>query len=148
LLGIARKPRKIEPFEAVQGLDQLTSLVERSDYVLNLLPEGAETRGLFDLAVFSRFKPGATFINVGRGSAVVEVDLVQALNTGLLCEAVLDVCQCEPLTEDSPLWSTAGIVLTAHTAAPSAPHAVSELFKANLAKFLAGEDLIGAVDLR
>src|SRR5579859_725261 len=147
LTGVARKPRQLEPFGAVHGLDQLPRLVESADYVINLLPDGPETRGLFDAGLFHRFNPDAMFINAGRGSAVVEEDLLAAMAGGLISEAVLDVCRREPPEQDSPLWSTERVSLTGHTAAPSSPSALAGLFLANLDRFRTGAELSGRVDL-
>ncbi len=147
LTGVARTSRQMEPFGAVLGLDQLPSLVGDADYVINLLPDGPETRGLFEAGLFRRFDRGAMFINAGRGSAVVEEDLAAALADGRVAEAVLDVCRQEPLGRDSPLWSMDGVSLTGHTAAPSFPSALAALFLANLDRFQAGETLVGRVDL-
>jgi phosphoglycerate dehydrogenase-like enzyme len=147
LTGVARRPRQLEPFGAVLGLDQLPSLVENADYVVNLLPDGPETRGLFEAGLFGRFNRQAMFINAGRGSAVVEEDLAAALADGRISEAVLDVCRQEPLGQDSPLWAMDGVSLTGHTAAPSFPSALAGLFLANLERFLAGQPLEGRVDL-
>lgn len=147
LTGVARKPRQSEPFASVEGLDLLPDLVETADYVISLLPDGPETRGLFDAGLFQRFNRQAMFINAGRGSAVVEADLAAALANGWIGEAVLDVCRQEPLDPDSPLWSMDGVSLTGHTAAPSFPSALTALFLANLERFQAGEALAGRVDL-
>lgn len=148
LTGVARKPRQQEPFGTVQGLDQLPMLVGAADYVINLLPDGPETRGLFDIGLFRRFSPEAMFINAGRGSAVVEEDLIAAMADGLIGEAVLDVCRQEPLEKDSPLWSAERVFLTGHTAAPSSPAALTALFLANLERFLAGAELVGRTALQ
>lgn len=147
LTGVARTSRPLEPFGTVHGLDRLPMLVGSADYVINLLPGGAETQDLFDAGLFHRFNRGAMFINGGRGSAVVEEDLVAALADGVIGEAVLDVCRQEPLERDSPLWSMLGVSLTGHTAAPSSPFALIGLFLANLARFQAGSELAGRVDL-
>jgi len=147
LLGVARTARRIEPFEEVGTIDRLPELAARADYVVNLLPDGARTRDLFDSGLFRHFKFGATFINAGRGSAVVEEDLGAAVRSSRVSWAVLDVCREEPLDPKSPLWSLEGVFLTGHTAAPSTPASLVRLFRSNLERFRAGEALEGVVDL-
>ncbi len=147
LIGVARTARRIEPFAEVGALDRLPELAARADYVVNLLPDSARTRDLFDRGLFRHFKPGATFINAGRGSAVVEEDLVAAMESGRVSWAVLDVCREEPLDRGSPLWSTVGVFLTGHTAAPSTPASLVRLFRSNLGRFRASEALEGVVEL-
>jgi len=147
LIGVARTARRIEPFGEVGTLDRLPELAARADYVVNLLPDSAETRDLFDLGLLQHFKPGATFINVGRGSAVVEDDLVAAMKSELVSWAVLDVCRQEPLDPGSPLWNMEGVFLTGHTAAPSTPASLVRLFLSNLNRFRAGAELEGLVEL-
>ncbi|MGU7771666.1 D-2-hydroxyacid dehydrogenase [Burkholderia sp. MR1-5-21] len=147
LRGISRVLEPIEPFDSVHDISEFALLVSKSDYVINLLPDSTETRGIYNRELFQKFKPGSVFINSGRGSAVVEEDLVEALNEGLVAQAVIDVCQCEPLDQDSPLWSTPRLILTGHTAAPSAPAGVARLFENNLERLLDGEKLLGEVEL-
>ncbi len=147
LIGVARTARRIEPFAEIQTLDRLPDLAARADYVVNLLPDSARTRDLFDRDLFQQFKPGATFINAGRGSAVVEADLVAAMENGRVSWAVLDVCREEPLDPGSPLWGLEGVFLTGHTAAPSIPANLVRLFRSNLGRFCAGEALEGVVEL-
>jgi phosphoglycerate dehydrogenase-like enzyme len=146
LTGVARTARRIDPFETIGTLGELADLAAAADYVVNLLPDSAPTRDLFDLGLFRRFKPGAVFINAGRGSAVVERDLVLAMEAGHLAQAVLDVCREEPPHPGSPLWNRDGILLTGHTAAPSTPAALVRLFTDNLDRFRAGAPLRGRVE--
>lgn len=146
LIGVARTARRVEPFEEIRSLDDLPDLAGRADYVVNLLPDSPSTRDLFDIGLFQRFKPGATFMNAGRGSAVVERDLVTAMEKGHLSRAILDVCREEPLAPNSPLWTMEEVSLTGHTAAPSTPAALVRLFKDNLGRFRAGTPLQGLVD--
>ncbi|ANG99113.1 hypothetical protein A8A54_21365 [Brucella pseudogrignonensis] len=147
LLGVARTSRVHESFEYIGALNELSDLVGKSDYVLNLLPDSPETRHLFDERVLQRFRNTAVFVNAGRGSAVVETDLIRAINNGWLAKAVLDVCAHEPLDRESPLWSTPGIILTGHTAAPSAPQAVAQLFVDNIDRLIRRVPLRGQIEL-
>jgi phosphoglycerate dehydrogenase-like enzyme len=88
-------------------------------------------------------------VNVGRGRIVDEDALVDALRSGRLAGAALDVFRTEPLPADSPLWSLDNVILSPHTAALSErePERLVATFCANLRAYLAGEPLRGVVDL-
>ncbi|MBF4212037.1 D-2-hydroxyacid dehydrogenase, partial [Pseudomonas donghuensis] len=85
------------PFVEVAALADLPRMVGQVDYVINLLPDTPATHDLYDAALFKCFLPTALFINAGRGVAVVDADLVEALKEGHLAGAVIDVCRQEPL---------------------------------------------------
>ena len=91
--------------DELYGFNQLNKdLIAKADFILATLPETKESRGLFDKKFFESMKKDAVFINIGRGSAVVEQDLIEALNKDLIRGAVLDVCQHEPLDKDDKLY--------------------------------------------
>ncbi|MBM7059506.1 D-2-hydroxyacid dehydrogenase [Pseudomonas sp. UL073] len=146
LFGIAREPRELAPFQRVAGLEALGEWVGEADYVVNLLPDTPATEDIYDAALFARFNPHALFINAGRGSAVVDADLVAALRDGELAGAVIDVCRQEPLPSRHPFWTAYGLLLTGHSSAPTQPPLMAELFLGNLRRFANGERLHGEVD--
>lgn len=100
--------------EAVHTMDRLDEALGRADIVACSLPGTKETFHLFDAERIGKMKKGAVLINVGRGSLIDENALVQALKSGQLGGACLDVAAQEPLSEDSPLWDTENLVLTPH----------------------------------
>lgn len=146
LYGVASQPREQAPFIEVAGLDQLPRLVGEADYVLNLLPDTPATHDLYNAALFARFSPTALFINAGRGVAVVDSDLVEALKQGHLAGAVIDVCRQEPLPQQHPFWTAWGLLLTGHSSAPTSPPAMVRLFLENLRAYQASQPLRGEVD--
>ncbi|CAM3780760.1 D-2-hydroxyacid dehydrogenase [Pseudomonas reidholzensis] len=148
LRGVASSPREQAPFVEVAGLDQLPRMVEAADYVLNLLPDTPATHDLYDAALFQRFKPSALFVNAGRGVAVVDADLVEALKQGHLAGAVIDVCRQEPLPARHPFWTAWGLLLTGHSSAPTSPTAMVRLFVENVRAYAAGQALRGDVDFQ
>lgn len=91
-------------------------LLARSDFVSIHCPLNDETRGLCDAGFFAKMKPGAVFINTSRGGLVVEADLVQALESGHLRGAGLDVFDPEPPKADNPLFRFDNVVLSPHVA--------------------------------
>lgn len=148
LYGIASQARVQAPFVEIAALDELPRLVAEADYVINLLPDTERTHDLFNAALFARFKPQALFMNIGRGVAVVDADLVEALKQGHLAGAVIDVCRQEPLPQQHPFWTAWGLLLTGHSAAPTAPTAMVQLFAHNLQAYRAEQPLRGEVDFQ
>lgn len=146
LYGVASQAREQAPFIEVAGLNDLGRLVGEADYVINLLPDTPATHDLYNAALFARFNPDALFINAGRGVAVVDADLVKALEKGHLAGAVIDVCRQEPLPPRHPFWTALGLLLTGHSSAPTSPEAMVQLFVENLKAYRAGEALRGEVD--
>jgi len=146
LYGIASEAREQAPFKHVGVLADLPRLVGEVDYVINLLPNTPNTHDLYDAALFKLFKPTGLFINVGRGVAVVDADLVEALKEGHLAGAVIDVCRQEPLPQRHPFWTAWGLLLTGHSSAPTSPSMMVNLFVENLRAYQAGEALRGEVD--
>lgn len=146
LSGVANSPRTLAPFSEVAALGDLPRLVAQADYVVNLLPNTPATRDIYDAALLARFKPSAVLINAGRGTSVVDEDLVAALAAGQLAAAVIDVCREEPLPAGHPFWTARNLTLTGHSAAPTLPHLLVELFLANLQRYQAGVELHGLVD--
>jgi phosphoglycerate dehydrogenase-like enzyme len=132
----------------VVGAEALAEMVGECDVVVAALPETPDTLDVFDAELFARMRPGALFCNVGRGTAVVDEDLVDALVSGHLGAAALDVFRDEPLAPEHPYWTTPGLRMTAHSASvPSASIVrVHELFRQNLGRYVAGEPLINEVD--
>ncbi|UQY34320.1 D-2-hydroxyacid dehydrogenase [Pseudomonas fulva] len=146
LSGVASSPRSQAPFSEVAALGELPRLVAQADYVVNLLPNTPATRDIYDAALLACFQPSAVLINAGRGTSVVDEDLVAALASGQLAAAVIDVCREEPLPAGHPFWTAGNLTLTGHSAAPTLPHLLVELFLANLQRYQAGDQLQGQVD--
>ncbi len=129
--------------------DALHTMLAQCDAVIAAVPETAETTGLFDAAAFAAMRGGSFFCNVGRGSLVDEVALIDALQRGHLRAAALDVASVEPLPAESPLWDAPNLYLSPHSAAaPAALFAnLHELFEDNVTRYLAGEPLRNEVDM-
>jgi phosphoglycerate dehydrogenase-like enzyme len=123
--------------------NELDTAVSAADYVVAAVPETTENRDIFDAKFFAAMPAGAVFVNVGRGSAVVEDDLVAALDNHLRA-AALDVVRQEPLPADSPLWAVPNLLISPHSAAAPDEHwtNVFALFADNLSRYLHGEPLL------
>ena len=111
-----------------------------------MLPETPETRGVVDGALLGALARDAILINAGRGSAVVQDALLDALGRGRLRAAVLDVFDEEPLPADHAYWTTPGLHLTPHVAAPTRTADIARLFAANLTLWRSGRRPEGRID--
>lgn len=129
-------------------LADLDALLPQADVVLSALPETDETVGIFTKKRLDSMKPTAVLVNVGRGSAVDEPALIDALQAGRLAGAVLDVTAVEPLPPDSPLWRLPNVLLTQHTAGGYADEQADKVpvFLENLRRFRAGEVIENRID--
>ena len=149
--GLGRSARPGDDvFERVHEAAELPQAAGWADYVVDVLPLTAETRGMFDAEVFAQMRPNARFVNVGRGATVDEGALVQALRDGRIAGAALDVFEEEPLPADSPLWDLPNVIVSPHVSGDFAGwrEAVVELFLANLERYLTGQPLENVVDKR
>ncbi len=135
--------------DRVVSIDAMNSVLGEADHVISSVPHTLETVGLFDGARFEAFKDGAYFYNVGRGTSVVQADLIAALESGMLGGAGLDVANPEPLPEDDPLWDAPNLIITGHTAGstPQFRTRVLQLFAENIRRYQAGDDLLNEVDV-
>ena len=131
--------------------EELRDVLSEADYVVATLPGTPETHHLIDETAIRAIKPGAYFVNIGRGSVVEEAALVEALKDGRLSGAALDVFETEPLPEESPLWKMEGVIVSPHST-DMVPEIVNErqtrLFCENLRRYLAGEELLNVLDKR
>ncbi|BBN94153.1 D-isomer specific 2-hydroxyacid dehydrogenase [Deinococcus grandis] len=96
--------------------DERDELLAQADWVVLLLPSTPDTRGIVNAATLRGLKRGAWLVNVGRGNLVVTDDLLNALNSGQLGGAILDVTDPEPLPDGHPLWDQPNVILTPHIA--------------------------------
>ncbi len=134
--------------EACWGMDRLQHLLERADVVAICAPLTAETEGFFDLSAFNHMQSHALLLNVTRGKIVDEHALVEALETGSIGGAGLDVTPQEPLPDDHPLWQMENVVITPHTAgaSPERNRRTTDLFCENLRRYRSGEPLLAVID--
>ena len=137
-------------FSAMFSTDQLDEAIADADVVALCLPATAQTVGLFDGARLSKMKRGAMIINVGRGSALDASALIEALASGQLGGALLDVTDPEPLPENHPLWDAPNLILTPHISGIDrdrlAAGMVYEIIRENLLNYAQGLPLRNIVD--
>ncbi|MCE3025645.1 D-2-hydroxyacid dehydrogenase [Salinicola sp. DM10] len=148
VIGVSRHGRAVEHVDEIVAPEDLHAAAARADAVVCSLPGTAATEGLVDADFLAALPPGATFVNVGRGTVVDEPALIEALRAEHLGLAVLDVTASEPLAADSPLWDLPNVLLTPHTAALNAAEdrLIAELFVDNARRYLDGQPLRNRVD--
>jgi D-2-hydroxyacid dehydrogenase (NADP+) len=144
--GVRRRPRGDEPC-TTWGTESLPDLLTWADAVVVCAPLTDDTRGMFDAAAFAAMRPGAWFVNVGRGEVVDEPALVDALARGHLGGAGLDVFAVEPLPDDSQLWSMPNVIISPHTSGITdrSYRRSIDLFIDNFARYARAEPLINVV---
>jgi phosphoglycerate dehydrogenase-like enzyme len=152
IIGTRRSYKSGDTHPAVdelKGTADLHDVLSRCDAVIVAAPGSAQNDDMFDAAAFAAMKPGAVFINVGRGSTVDENALIAALKSGHLAAAILDVTKREPLPDNDPLWNTPNIYISAHVANPNDGYNVLllELFAENLERYMRGDELHNVVDM-
>lgn len=114
IVGIVRNQREIEGFNEIGTFCQINQYLSKADYVVCTLPLTSETQAFFSIEKYRKMKPTSIFINVSRGGLVNECDLVDALDSGMVAHAYLDVFSIEPLPEDHVFWKHEKITVTPH----------------------------------
>jgi phosphoglycerate dehydrogenase-like enzyme len=148
--AVGRSERDDVTLGRVVGPERFHEALARADVVLDAVPLTSATRGMFDAAAFAAMRPGARFINVGRGATVDEPALVDALERGHLGGAALDVFAIEPLPSDHPLWAMPNVIVSPHACGDVEgwEAAVVGIFIDNLGRFVRGEPLRNLVDVQ
>lgn len=128
----------------------LLAMLPEADVVAICVPLTDETRGLFNAEAFRAMKPGAYLINIARGRVVETPALMEALKSGRLAGACLDVTDPEPLPAGHALWSMPNVVITPHMSADSdlTETRRTALLIENIRRFGAGEPLLNCVDVK
>ena len=124
-------------------------MAAEGDFVILTIPHTPQTEGLFDAAKFRLMKRSAIFINIGRGMTTKLDDLNDALRSGEIAGAGLDVFELEPLPADHPLWDAPNTIITPHVGAEGGAHLEQRRYAIlveNLRRFAAGEPLENEVD--
>jgi phosphoglycerate dehydrogenase-like enzyme len=126
--------------------ESLEAVLAASDIVVCALPLTARTEGILDARAFALMPRGAYVINVARGAHIVEGDLIDAVRSGHLGGAALDVQRREPLPPDDPLWAVAGITITPHIAAQPSTETIADQFVASVRALERGEPVPNEID--
>jgi D-2-hydroxyacid dehydrogenase (NADP+) len=144
VIGIRRTPkREGDPLDEIHPLEQFADLLPRCQWLILACPYTKETHHLVNAATLAKLPRGAALINVARGRVHDEPALIDALKSGQLGRAYLDVFEKEPLPAESPLWDLPNVILSPHNAAVATGNErrAAELFLKNLEKWARGEPL-------
>jgi len=143
VLATKRTPVSSDNLDRLYKPSDLNEMLSHCDFVVNCLPVTEDTLRTFSLEQFKAMKSSSMFINVGRGETVSEDDLHEALTSGEIECAALDVTDPEPLDKNSPLWELENCFITPHDSAwgPRAPERAVELFLLNLERYKKGDKL-------
>ena len=144
--GWSRSRHAVDGVQCHAGAEELPAFLASTDILICLLPLTDSTRGFLDATLFAQLPAGAALVHVGRGPQLVEADLLAALESGHIAEAVMDVTDPEPLTPGHPFWTHPRIQLTPHIASMTQPLSAAEAMLDNLARFEAGEPMVGLID--
>ena len=150
ITGLSRSGRAREGFDEVLPIARLDEVLPQARNLIMALPGTAETYHILNRARIALLPQGAYVVNVGRGAAVEQEPLAEALNAGRLGGAALDVMDPEPLPGDHPLWTARNIILTPHvsgnmTLGYTCDRNV-EMFCEDLGNYAAGRPLNGLID--
>jgi glyoxylate/hydroxypyruvate reductase A len=146
LSGWARSEHRLDDVACFAGPAQLPAFLAQCDILICLLPLTEQTLGILDRHLFNQLPRGAALVNMGRGAHLVEPDLLQALASGQLSGAVLDVLHEEPASAGHPFWQHPQILLTPHIAAMTQAESAFSVLLENIRRHQRGETLLGQID--
>ena len=144
--GWSRTEKQINGVVSYFGQQQLPDFLAPLDILIGLLPLTSATQNIVNQKLFAQMKPGAYFINAARGGLVVEQDLIEAITSGQLSGACLDVFNHEPLPQNHPFWKQDDILITPHIASLTTPQSVVAQIVDNYERSMSGKPLANQVD--
>jgi glyoxylate/hydroxypyruvate reductase A len=144
--GWSRSPKSMDGIKCFAGGDELGAFLGRSDILVSILPGTAETTDLLNSETLALLPAGAYIVNCGRGNLIDEDALIEAMDSGHIAGAALDVFKTEPLPEDHPFWTHPKVTMTPHYSSNGgAKHGVGVVVE-NIRRVRAGEPLADVVD--
>lgn len=150
VLAVRKGTEKYEYTDEVYQIKNIDKVLKDADFIVNALPSTKETYHFFDYKKITKMKKSAYFINIGRGTTVVENDLIKALKNNKIKGAGLDVFEEEPLSSKSPLWEMENVIITPHSSGmtPYYIDRVIDIFCQNLKAYLKNLPMPNLVDLK
>lgn len=146
LAGWSRSRKEIEGVECFHGEDQFARFLRQTDILICLLPLTNETQGILNADLFALLPKGARLLHTGRGPQLDPQALIDALDSGQLSAAMMDVTDPEPLPIGHPLWSHPKVLITPHIASVTQPETAARSVIENIRRHRAGENMIGLID--
>ncbi|CAE6837329.1 2-hydroxyacid dehydrogenase [Paraburkholderia domus] len=145
--GYSRSARQIDGITTFAGAAEFDAFLDGVKVLVNLLPHTPDTGDVLNQRTFSKLAKGAYLINVARGGHLVEPDLLEALASGQLAAATLDVFREEPLPPDHPFWQEPRITITPHMSALTLREESVTQVAQKMAAIMRGETVSGVVDI-
>jgi glyoxylate/hydroxypyruvate reductase A len=146
VMGWSRRPKQLDGMQSFHGEGALDAMLRQSDFLICLLPLTPETRGIINARTLALLPRGAFVLNAARGGHLVDEALLEALDSGQVAGAALDVFEPEPLPPEHPYWRHPRVVMTPHAASITIPESVAPQVVENLRRLRQGEPLIHLVD--
>lgn len=146
--GWSRSPKSVAGVSCVHGKDALPRFLSELDIAVVMLPLTPETRRLLGRDMLSALPAGAKLINVSRGAVVDEQALLEALKSGHIAEATLDVFETEPLPPEHPFWTMENVLITPHLASVALPRSAAQQIAENIRRVRSGREVLNRVDPR
>lgn len=147
IAGWSRSEKFLPGVDSFAGAEQFDAFLSRTDILVSLLPNTAATRGIINRDTLAKLPKGAFVINGGRGSAVVDDELIEALNSGHVAGAALDVFNTEPLPHDHPYWSMDTVFITPHVASLTTADSATQVIAEGIQALQSGRTPANLVDL-
>ncbi len=147
VIGWSRSSKTIDGIETFSGTDGLATTLSRADIAVLLMPLTPDTRGLINADTLGHMRPGAGLINFARGPIIDDTALLEALDSGRVGHAVLDVFAVEPLPDDHPYWGHPSVTVLPHISAPTTQSTASRIVRDNIRAYLETGTLPPTVDL-
>lgn len=144
--GWSRTAKTHTTIPCFSGVDGLRAALDDAQGVVTLLPATSATTDILNAQTLAWMAPGAFVINPGRGTLIHEDALIQALDSGQIGHATLDVFRREPLAPDHPFWSHPKVTVTPHIAADTRPETASVVVAENIVRMQNGRPLLHLVD--
>jgi glyoxylate/hydroxypyruvate reductase len=145
--GWSRTPKRIERVQCFHGSDQLERFLGETEILVLALPLTPQTAGILSARSLHSMPSGCYVVNIARGSLVVEADLLQALESGHVAGAFLDVTEQEPPPPDHPFWGHPNVRITPHIAGLTNPQTAIEPIAENIRRLGSGRPLLDLVDV-
>lgn len=137
--GWSRAARKMNGINCLHGDRGLAAALKDAEIVVLLLPDTSATTNILNAASLAAMPRGAIIINPGRGTLINDDALIEALDTGHIAHATLDVFRAEPLPPEHPYWRHPKVTVTPHIASETRPETASQSIAENIRRGEAGE---------
>jgi phosphoglycerate dehydrogenase-like enzyme len=150
VIGVNRSGAAHDGVDETLAISALDNVLPRADSIILALPLSPQSRNLIDASALALCKKSAFIVNIARGAVMDQIALADALKSGVIAGAAVDVTDPEPLPPEHPLWDAPNLILSPHVSGACGPLAgerLAELAGYNVARFMKGEALSHVVDL-